>query len=112
MSDSKPTFSRFLDLPPEIRERIYELRYLDDIRLLDIPSYNISEIKEPSLTRVSKLVRKEALPIFYSTYCFAMSILPTSGVTDHALIQVGGSCTATIGPIVAMLSTVLEAILT
>lgn len=56
------TFDPFEDLPPELRTRIYKL-YFESLELPALPA-------QPPLTEVSRLVRKEALPLFYSCSTF------------------------------------------
>lgn len=56
-----PTFSRFLDLAPELRAIIYKMY------IKDFASGVLVRPTQPPLTRVCRLTRNEALPIFYST---------------------------------------------
>lgn len=57
-ADANWTF-RFLDLPPELRTMIYEFAMVAE------PASNHHRSKPPALTRVSRLVRRESIPIFY-----------------------------------------------
>lgn len=56
-----PTSFRFLDLLPELRNRIYS------IALQTHKSRDISCYRTPRVTLVSKQVRQETLPLFYSS---------------------------------------------
>ena len=51
-----------LDLPPELREKIYHLCFIEAAQTRK------HRPQEPPLTSVSKRIRAEALPIYYSTY--------------------------------------------
>lgn len=61
-------FDRFMDLPPELRERVYEF-YMED-NALDEIRYNIP--KEAPITHVSRLIRCESLPFFYAVTRFPL----------------------------------------
>lgn len=63
--DDSKVFSKFLDLPPELRERIYEFYIAGFPRMLEFPS-------QPTLARTSKLMRKEVLPVFYKQATFRL----------------------------------------
>ncbi|KAK5171386.1 uncharacterized protein LTR77_004530 [Saxophila tyrrhenica] len=67
-ADDNPTFDRFLDLPPELRMMIYTFHFADYPRPMHAP-------EQPPVTRVSSLIRKEALPIFYFTLPFQLNML-------------------------------------
>lgn len=62
-------FSRFLELPPELRNEIYKL-YLGDKELV-LGRYN----QQPALTRVSGQIRQETLPLFENQSVFAANML-------------------------------------
>ena len=68
---------RFLDLPPEMRNRIYEAVVIS-ARPLHIPSacYHGKEASavEPAITRVNKQLRRESLGMFYSMNAFEYHI--------------------------------------
>ena len=53
------TFERFASLPPELRVRIYEL-YFESLGIISCPS-------QPPISRVSRMLRMESLPIFFQT---------------------------------------------
>ncbi|KAK3722717.1 hypothetical protein LTR37_002288 [Vermiconidia calcicola] len=52
-------FDRFANLPPELRVRIYEL-YFESLGALSCPS-------QPPISKVSRMLRMESLPMFYQT---------------------------------------------
>ncbi|KAK4494113.1 hypothetical protein PRZ48_014411 [Zasmidium cellare] len=62
-----------MDLPPELRNSIYEMAVLKD-KLFDDGNtdiyYKRFKIPEPGLLRVCKQIRDEALPIFYGDNIF------------------------------------------
>ncbi|KAK4496620.1 hypothetical protein PRZ48_012600 [Zasmidium cellare] len=62
-ADESQTFDRFLDLPPELRERIYGMYMAEFPRTLTFPT-------QPPLTLTSRLLRKEALPLFFKETAF------------------------------------------
>ncbi|KAK5127360.1 hypothetical protein LTR85_006699 [Meristemomyces frigidus] len=62
-ADSERTFRRLLDLPAELRNRIYHYYIADFPHLLTLPA-------APPLARTCKQVEKEVLPLFYSTKTF------------------------------------------
>ncbi|KAK5676035.1 hypothetical protein LTS10_011324 [Elasticomyces elasticus] len=67
--DTKPKrrrFRRFLDLPPELRQRVYEYAF----------SYsdNAYHLQQPAISRVSRLLRTESLPIFYKCNRFGITV--------------------------------------
>ncbi|KAK0354030.1 hypothetical protein LTR94_014298 [Friedmanniomyces endolithicus] len=64
-ADDELTFPRFMDLPPELRVEIYgyHLHSLDQGTLA----------VQPPLTTVCKLVRREALPLFYAVHRFGVN---------------------------------------
>lgn len=66
-ADNAATFDRFLELPPELRLRVYELHF-DSFGLVDIA-------EQPPIAMVSRIIRREALPLFYHISCFTFTIL-------------------------------------
>jgi len=56
---------RFFDLPPELRNRVYDLHFSEDALR------PITE-KIPQITRATKQLRGEALPVFYSCTRFSI----------------------------------------
>ena len=70
--DEHNAFHRFLDLPPELRERVYTQffnSYFDD----DNPKC------QPPISYASRTVRQEALPVFYG--CCWLSIRASCGIS-------------------------------
>ena len=63
---------RFLDLPPELRNRIYSMSMATDDTIW-IPCSN-SQDMQPDITRVNSQIRREALPVFYAENTFQMDI--------------------------------------
>jgi len=55
--------SIILRLPLELRERIYNFCYNDDESAAPTWKFN-----EPAITRISKAIRSEALPLYYGAY--------------------------------------------
>ncbi|KAK4546753.1 hypothetical protein LTR36_001485 [Oleoguttula mirabilis] len=58
---------RLLELPPELRNHIYELALPTVARWSAIEKYTESDLPnhQPALTRVSRQIRAEALPLYY-----------------------------------------------
>ncbi|EME83889.1 uncharacterized protein MYCFIDRAFT_195093 [Pseudocercospora fijiensis CIRAD86] len=65
-ADETRTFDRFQDLPPELREDIYKLYFDAFPEKLICPT-------QPPLTRTNRLIREEALPIFYKSIRFQLA---------------------------------------
>ncbi|KAK5127146.1 hypothetical protein LTR85_008506 [Meristemomyces frigidus] len=68
-ADENMTFPKFTDLPPELRVHIFELYFasvLTDPRGYEAPS-------PPFLAQASRLLRKEALPVYYNTCRFVVA---------------------------------------
>lgn len=64
-ADYHPEFDRFTELPPELRAKIYAYYFAEFEEALVAP-------KQPPLTRTSRMVRREALPLFYSSCTFEL----------------------------------------
>lgn len=64
-----PSFHKFLNLPAELRMEIYK-HYIDDLGPVPPEEHD----NQPPLTRASSLLRKEALPLFYSHATFAAGV--------------------------------------
>ena len=65
-ADEGTTFHHFLDLPAELRSHVYA-HYFSSLPRLEQPV-------QPPISRVSRLVRQESLPIFYSTCTFVLNM--------------------------------------
>ncbi|KAK4610446.1 hypothetical protein CLAFUW4_13729 [Fulvia fulva] len=68
--DDNRTFHGFAKLPPELRVHIYTwlfLSYGEETGGLELPV-------QPPITRVSRLLRKESLPVFYQTCTFQLRL--------------------------------------
>lgn len=72
-ADASPTFDKPTHLPAELRTRIYEL-YME-------PFSNIPLVAptEPPLTRASRLLRTESLPVFYGQCSFQFTYVSGPG---------------------------------
>jgi hypothetical protein len=77
--DDEPSFARFLQLPPELTVMIYEY-HIDSLGT--IPSVH----SQPPLTRTSRLVRQEALPLFYARSTFGATLDIWTHPNDQGLI--------------------------
>jgi hypothetical protein len=64
-ADAQPVFHRFFDLPPELRQQVYELHAAGFPETLTTPT-------QPPLSRVSAQLRLEMLPVFYSSRRFKL----------------------------------------
>lgn len=72
--DSKyTTFTLFLALPAEIRERIYEACCDNDRAILEEHFISAKPPPEPAVACASRQLRKEALPVFYRHYRFPVT---------------------------------------
>lgn len=74
-ADANSSFHHFSDLPAELRVRVYTL-YFGSIGVLDRPA-------QPPITMVSRLLRKEALPVFYQTCTFKLDIAIGDPIWAH-----------------------------
>lgn len=70
--DQKPDFHRFLELPAELRNRIYAMHF----ESLGEPQHPPSQ---PPLTLTSRQLRSEALPMFYSWLRLPIQLSRRSG---------------------------------
>ena len=79
-ADLNPSFKRFYDLPPELRNRVY------DLYITDLTKYPLRNPVDPPLTRVSRLLRSEVLSGFYNSCAFQIGIhvklLSLAGIDD------------------------------
>lgn len=65
--DQKPKFHRFHELPPELRNRIYEYHFASFYQPICAPS-------QPPITKVSSLPRKETLQLFHHSCVFEVRL--------------------------------------
>lgn len=68
MADMELASHRFCDLPAELRVRIY------DIQVAHFTEETLQNRIDPPVTRVSRLLRAESLPVFYSTCTFRIAL--------------------------------------
>jgi hypothetical protein len=66
-ADEEAEFSRVEDLPLELRVHIYTL-YFRSLQKLEEPT-------PPLISKVSRLVREESLPVFYNTCTFVVKVI-------------------------------------
>jgi hypothetical protein len=64
-ADEDTRFERFIELPPELRGRIYEY-YVDGF------SDVVCSLRPPPLALTSKLLKKEVMPVFYARSVFRL----------------------------------------
>ncbi|KAI5359876.1 hypothetical protein Slin15195_G117360 [Septoria linicola] len=74
------TFHRFLDLPPELRNRIYETYFAEFKTPLYAPS-------QPPITKVSRQLRAETLAMFYGSSTFRIAFLPSVAEDDGSRVE-------------------------
>lgn len=77
VSRSNTRTSRFLELPPELRDLIFEFaltsgRTLVTFRLDDYQRDSYLQATQPSLARVNRQLRHESLPIYYACNDFVL----------------------------------------
>ena len=65
-ADDQATFQHFMDPPPELRVRTYTI-YFNNLPPLEQPA-------QPPISKVSRLVRQESLPLFYSSCTFMLNV--------------------------------------
>ena len=66
-ADQNPLFTKFLRLPPEIRNRIYNIHFADFTQPLNTPV-------QPPLTLTCSQIRAETLQMFYSACTFEITL--------------------------------------
>ncbi|KAK5110762.1 hypothetical protein LTR62_005639 [Meristemomyces frigidus] len=69
VADDQATFPNFTDLPTELRLHIYAIDFAS-LPPLEAPA-------QPPLTQTCRLLRKEALPVFYELSIFVITIIST-----------------------------------
>lgn len=71
-ADDHPKFSRFLQLPPEIRLYVHEYYVAGFAGVLSTPT-------QPPLARLCRTLREELLPVFYGSCTFSLTYLCPEG---------------------------------
>lgn len=74
-ADEEATFTRFLDLPVELRVKVYELHFRDFDRIT-------RRHRQPPITLVPQ-IRTEALPLFYGCVTFSWGLVPRHPVANY-----------------------------
>lgn len=69
-ADDDATFPRFSDLPPELRQLVFEWYFVSIAK-----ERTLLIFKQPPVTRVSRLFRHEALPLLYRLCTFELEIM-------------------------------------
>ena len=80
--------SRLLDLPAEVRERIYDFAFDDRSPFVPSAKFQIRPL-DPPLTYVCRMVREESLPLFYSEYRLTIQTLVHGHPRSKDGIQLG-----------------------
>lgn len=70
-ADKHLEFSRFLDLPPELRNHIYEYAFTNETPF----SEALCRPRQPAITRVCRTLRAECLELFYASQTFVVHII-------------------------------------
>jgi hypothetical protein len=87
LADENSHFERFLDLPAELRERIYELH------CADFADEVLTNSTYPPLARLDKQFRDKLLPIFYKDCTFGM-VLMADSLCNKPVAHVLRGCSA------------------
>ncbi|KAG8160659.1 hypothetical protein KVR01_008923 [Diaporthe batatas] len=69
----------FLDLPPEVRNKIYQCPCIYETLSLRARGQvwaSFADLRQASITRVNKQIRNETLPIFYGNHDFIIRLPP------------------------------------
>ena len=67
---AEATTSRLLELPPELRNYVYELSVVSNTSIVIEPGDKSTRAKQPPLILVNRQIRSEALLIFYAQNTF------------------------------------------
>ncbi|KAI6884005.1 hypothetical protein KC359_g5310 [Hortaea werneckii] len=94
--ETKETF-RFMDLPKELRARIYRSVIVES-RVFVRPDSMMGR-EQPDLAMVSRQLRNEVLPIFYAENVFAIDLAPVQPTKAGA-----GNTTTAMGPLAGLLA--------
>jgi hypothetical protein len=84
-ADEAPAFRHFMDLPPELGVLVYTFHFES--------FYPMQAPAQPPVSRVCRILRKEALPVFYQTCTFRMCLHLDSGdckchsLNDHCFYK-------------------------
>ena len=87
-----PEKTDFLDLPPELRNRIYELSLVQG---RSINPVHLEDQRQPAITRTCHQIRKETLPIYYSQNHFILTRCCYNCNYGNARDHIGYSCSIT-----------------
>ncbi|KAI7087065.1 hypothetical protein KC356_g4469 [Hortaea werneckii] len=93
---TRETF-RFMDLPKELRARVYRSAVVES-RVFVRPDSMMGR-EQPDLAMVSKQLRDEVLPIFYAENVFAIDLAPVQPTKAGA-----GNRTTAMGPLAGLLA--------
>ena len=74
-ADDNATFDRFTELPPELRQIIFEY-YMDST----LANRRPKSIYQPPLTMTSRMIREESLPLFYD--CWDVELASEGPITS------------------------------
>jgi hypothetical protein len=89
-----PGFSLQLDLPPELRVRIYEYAVWTDGECLITKA---GGVPEPPLLMTSKAVRREAIDVYYSINAMRFVVISYDRATEALMFDKLGFLEATYG---------------
>ncbi|KAK5168799.1 uncharacterized protein LTR77_006108 [Saxophila tyrrhenica] len=79
LASGPPEPFRFMDLPPELRNRIYGFATHNEVPL------RLRALKPPAITRVSRQVRSESIPVYFDVNTFVVQT--TAPYTGWILYQ-------------------------
>ncbi|CAD0098445.1 unnamed protein product [Aureobasidium mustum] len=79
--DSQHPF-QFMDLPVEIRLRIYSMAISSH---QDLTISDHRDVAEPALLQTNRQIRSESIPIFYGTNCFRLELQVPTDSTNRTL---------------------------
>jgi hypothetical protein len=87
-ADDKSTFPRFMGFLAELRNRVYELHFRDHDEIS-------TEHEQPPITKVTRQIRAESLPLFYgcATFTWGLSLDTNFCIYEHTFT--GSSYTLT-----------------
>ncbi|KAK4540743.1 hypothetical protein LTR36_008958 [Oleoguttula mirabilis] len=95
MADNECRFPRFMDLPPELRVNVYrhallhhEERKPSAVQVGDIRTYK-KTLATLAVTQTNSLIRREALPVYYSNNNFSFDLTYSRPATEQWLQLIG-----------------------